>query len=1054
MIRMKRTQFKDAVRNILRQKVSYISIIVIAMLAVTAYLGISFSSHALSRQADRFFTRMNFRDAEVVSTLLVTEDDLSAIRATEGVRDAEGVYAANGKIERDSERQTVSVLSLTSRVNVPELKEGRLPQTTSECVLETEIAKQLGISVGDRIHVAGTKSDMPAYLLYNDFTVVGLALHPDYYGKIVVQIGSRYVLVLPEVFDREALDGCYMKVEVQYEKPDAISFFGKAYADLSTVTTEKLNALAPSRAKLRDAEVLAMVKAELDAGKAKLDGAQKTLDRVVETLGDSFTLTEERKATIRQMIRTAVASACGEAYADSLNWAESQSYDADSADNKASVFQITDRVSVDLNDSLDTVIDNAVLGLLSGTEQEARVKQVVDLLRGSEAWSKIKSEYNTVADLLKKWDNGQAQLIKARELFDQGGSKYDSLLAAFDERMAEHKTDLEENGEWRERFEKKYAQRKDFILKREKSVLTFANGAFVFRMPEQPEDLDISAYWSGLDAYEDTGISVNEGCRWVILDVNGNIGYQHAKNSAQNITNIGMTFSMLFVLVGALVIYATVGRMVEEQRRLIGTTKSLGFYNREVLLKYLLFGLSATLLGVLLGILLGYFVVQKVVLIAHQSFYADGVIPRSFQLLPTVLITVIGAALAALSVWTACASMVRAPARELMQERVPRARKASKRAGKNGRSLYARLILRNVLSDKKRVIVTIISIAGCCTLLMIGFTLRYGISEAIRRQYGEITHYEQELRFDPSVSKTAKDEIEAVLDAQGIVYSEILTQNLILSDNGEMLPSTVITGRADAIERFYVLKDPGSKAPVLPDAQGFLIYNRMSETRKLSAGDSVTVYDARMNPYPAKIAGVYNNHFGRNVFLSEEGYRAIFGKDPAYNALWIAGSSDPGALNKTLYPIPGYEGMTDLAEKRASAEKIASILTLITGILIVCAGMMAYFILLNLTGMYLAQKQRELTIMRINGFTTKEVIGYASRETFFITTIGIVLGLGLGMLLGYAILRFLEQPQAQFVRTVSWVGILLSAALTALFAVGINAIALRKVRNLKLTDVV
>ena len=65
-----------------------------------------------------------------------------------------------------------------------------------------------------------------------------------------------------------------------------------------------------------------------------------------------------------------------------------------------------------------------------------------------------------------------------------------------------------------------------------------------------------------------------------------------------------ISIALLFVLVGALVIYATVSKMVDEQRRQIGTTKALGFFNREIMAKYLLFGVSATLLGMLLGGLL------------------------------------------------------------------------------------------------------------------------------------------------------------------------------------------------------------------------------------------------------------------------------------------------------------------------------------------------------------------------------------------------------------------------------------------------------------------
>ena len=39
---MKRTQRKDALRNIGRQKVSYLSIVVIALLGVTMFLGVFF----------------------------------------------------------------------------------------------------------------------------------------------------------------------------------------------------------------------------------------------------------------------------------------------------------------------------------------------------------------------------------------------------------------------------------------------------------------------------------------------------------------------------------------------------------------------------------------------------------------------------------------------------------------------------------------------------------------------------------------------------------------------------------------------------------------------------------------------------------------------------------------------------------------------------------------------------------------------------------------------------------------------------------------------------
>jgi len=113
---------------------------------------------------------------------------------------------------------------------------------------------------------------------------------------------------------------------------------------------------------------------------------------------------------------------------------------------------------------------------------------------------------------------------------------------------------------------------------------------------------------------------------------------------------------------------------------------------------------------------------------------------------------------------------------------------------------------------------------------------------------------------------------------------------------------------------------------------------------------------------------------------------------------------------------------------------------------------MAFFVLMNLINMYLNRKKRELVVMRINGFTTKEVLRYVSMENVVTTIAGIILGLLLGTLLGNIITRTLEQDTLIFFHGISFSSWLFSAALTAVFAIVINSIALRKVKHLKLND--
>ena len=102
--------------------------------------------------------------------------------------------------------------------------------------------------------------------------------------------------------------------------------------------------------------------------------------------------------------------------------------------------------------------------------------------------------------------------------------------------------------------------------------------------------------------------------------------------------------------------------------------------------------------------------------------------------------------------------------------------------------------------------------------------------------------------------------------------------------------------------------------------------------------------------------------------------------------------------------------------------------------------------------MYLNRKKRELVVMRINGFTTKEVLRYVSMESIITTIAGIILGLLLGSLLGNIIIRILEQGTLLFFHGISFSSWLYSAAITAVFSIVINSIALRKVKHLKLND--
>jgi putative ABC transport system permease protein len=116
------------------------------------------------------------------------------------------------------------------------------------------------------------------------------------------------------------------------------------------------------------------------------------------------------------------------------------------------------------------------------------------------------------------------------------------------------------------------------------------------------------------------------------------------------------------------------------------------------------------------------------------------------------------------------------------------------------------------------------------------------------------------------------------------------------------------------------------------------------------------------------------------------------------------------------------------------------------------AGVMAYFIVMNLSVTYIQRKTRELTIMRINGFTVRECVTYVSWDLVVTTVIGILLGLIAGHYLGQTVLPVTEGAYMYFVHEPDPRTYLFSALITAGFFTLVSSTALRRVKNLKLSD--
>lgn len=1118
---MGKTYFTDILRTILRQKIAFISIGVIGFIAVAAYFGVNCTAAALKANAAAFYKEHNFRDFEIVSTMLLTREDLDHLKNMDEVKDVEGIHQESGYVSINDEREKVSVLSLTERINTVTVIEGRLPEKATECAVEEEFLHSFSLRIGDTLTVTNSAGDPPASLKENTFTITGSVRHPDHYTYKKYSAGERYLMVKDSAFDLETLKGNYRKAVIETNhSSDALYYSGTYNSEMKEIadalqsvcvmraalrteqvkqdfrdSLEKLQkeadegkqkladarkqlddgsaaiasgeqALKDGRAQLDQAaamlaegrdklaafrQTLEEMQAKADAARTELDKAAADLNSGAARLTEAYDRVSEIKNGCRELIRDAVTAVLGSAVSDSIPWAAPDTgCDINDPGLSIGLFRITDTFSFDLTSTLALITRDVLYQAFASYASPEELDAVIADITQRDAFIRLDNDFQQELQPLREWNNKHAEYIAGRtnyldkeaqyaagvEALRTGWETYDGMLQQYNQKEGEYLSAAA-------LYEQKSGQ--------------LASAREELKAKEKDYKKGLEEYQEGLGKLSDAEKTLADlpPCTWLQLGAKENAGYLHVFLSADSLEKLVISFAMLFILLSVLVIYATITKIVEEQRTLIGAQCALGFSRAHILIKYIVFGATATVVGFYAGALAGTYIVQKIVLQSYDQFYVAGHMAPSFLTLPFIILFPGGVGLASLAVWLGCRRLLKESVKDLMQERttVPRRSKLQIKGKKSESSLYSRLILRNLRADIGRILITIVSIAGSCALLMIGFTLRNNVEKTIHLQFDEINQFEYTLGFDPAIAEEDGNEFRELLDKHSIPYVNVFSESCMIETADGYAAYQLISAGEEDMDSVYRLKDAKTREPLSLPESGLVVPRRFAEVYQCKEGDLIAINDSNLQPHIVKVAGICDFYFGRFLFISEKGYREAFEREIKYNQLCTGDITDAQSLYAAASKLDGFTELTPSSDTRRTYTGFLSTLNLVAVLLIVAAGLMAFFVLLNLINLHLRLKKRELTTMRINGFTVKEVIGYAARESVVTAFFGILLGILLGAGLAYLITRLQEHMFTGYIRSINPEAILFSVLISLVFIVVINTLAFRKIRTLNLTDI-
>lgn len=668
-----------------------------------------------------------------------------------------------------------------------------------------------------------------------------------------------------------------------------------------------------------------------------------------------------------------------------------------------------------------------------------------------EGYRQLTQGQEQLAAAKKKVQAGEAELAASKPQLDSAAAKIaesEATIAAGETALAEGEKTLKDS-------ESTIAKGKKELTEGEKKLL---DGEAEYTEEKAKAEKELADAKEKLDeAKAEIGdIKLPE---WLIYDRDDILSFSGYRDDSGKVEAIATIFPIFFFLVAALVALTTMTRLVEEERTQIGVFKALGYSNSTITAYYLGYSMLASLIGSLIGIFLGYYTLPVIVAGAYGMMYTVPPLITKFWWSYALVIIPTAIACTTVSALGACLAQLREKPSTLMLQRAPQAGKRIllERLSPLWKrfSFTQKITARNIFRYKKRLLMTIIGIAGCSALLVTGFGLQDSIQDIADKQFGEIYRYDASITLKDNVQLDTDPEIQALLTDSSLVssYAALHTEKAYLGQKS----CTIMVPESDqALQKEVLLRNMKTKEQLAFDGNAAVVTQKLSEVLGVKVGDTVTIKSGSGIKGDITITGIAENYVQDNLFMGLELYRETFGEEPQYNEV-LASLTGSGEIFRTDFSerILKCENALLLIYNQTIRDTFSDTVKSINSIvmvLIFSAGALAMIVLYNLTNINICERKKELATIKVLGFHQSELAGYIYRETTILCVIGILAGFILGIFLHAFVVQTAEMDSVMFGRTIYPLSYLFSALITLFFTALVDLLMLKKLRGIDMVE--
>ena len=561
---------------------------------------------------------------------------------------------------------------------------------------------------------------------------------------------------------------------------------------------------------------------------------------------------------------------------------------------------------------------------------------------------------------------------------------------------------------------------------------------------------DFDAVNAEYDKKMNETLADSDSWEWYVLTRESSYSFRDYESSANRMKAIATVFPLFFIIVAGLVCLTTMTRMVEEERGIIGTYKALGYGKATIALKYVIYAFLASLTGAVIGCAAGLRLFPYIIYESWNIIYQMPAIKYASHTILSVVAVASLILVTLIATLYSCYNELSEVPSALMRPKAP----------KNGKkillehtfiwkhlSFTKKVTMRNIFLYKKRFFMTVIGIAGCGALITAGFGIKDSVQSIIDNQYGQIIHYDNILVFNKNADSDARNNLSDKISSDEYYKSSLMdyaytAEVKIPGSSDDYSTEITVVNDTSAYMDYVTFRTRRSKKTIELDDSGVIISEKLAKDLNVKEGDNVLIHDEDNKQATVKVSGVMEMYINNYIFMTSEYYSQVFGYTPDNNRILGILTSDGDDIQSVIgdryLTDNNVKSLTFVKANITRFENMIQSLDLVTWVLIISAGMLAFVVLYNLTNVNISERIREIATIKVLGFYDREVGEYVYRENIILTLIGGVFGLLLGMALHAYIMTTIELDGVMFGTKINISSFLISYGITILFSLLIN----------------